>query len=201
MTDEEFLEDRRRALEETIEYFSAKNKPERERWVCLEFVNNLGIILDESEVVSSNDEPPDVVFRDSRFEIKELLDPGRRRHAEYKASLQTALRATDPQDLIEQYSPQDITALQIGERILDKLKDLENHYASATRGQLDLLFYVNLQEHTLKAGPMPLATAFAPFGWRSVSAVMGWGSLVLFAASNAPSFLSSKVGTLTQRRF
>jgi hypothetical protein len=201
MTDKEFLEDRRRALQKSIEYFSAKNKSERERWVCLEFVNNLGITFDESEAVSSDDEPPDVVFRDSRFEIKELLDPGRRRHAEYKASLQTALSATDPQDLMEQYSPQDITALQIGERILEKLKDLENHYASAVRGQLDLLFYVNLLEHALKAGPMPLATAFAPFGWRSVSAVMGWGSFVLFAASNAPSFLSSKVGTLTQRKF
>ena len=201
MTDEEFLEDRRHALRESVKYFSAKNKSERERWVCDEFVQNLGLPFDESEVITPNDEPPDVVFRDCRFEIKELLDLGRRRHAEYKASLQKALEATDPQDLLNQFSPQDITPQQIGDRILTELRALENHYAPAVRERLDILFYVNLLEHFLKAGPMPSALEFAPYGWRSVSAVMGWGGLVMFAAPDAPSLLTTNVGTLVQRKF
>ena len=201
MTDEEFLEDRRHALQESVKYFSAKNKSERERWVCDEFVQNLGLRFDESQVITPNDEPPDVVFRDCRFEIKELLDPGRLRHAEYKASLQKALEATDPQDLLNQFSPQDITPQQIGDRILTELRALENHYAPAVRERLDILFYVNLQEHFLKAGPMPSALEFAPYGWRSVSAVMGWGGLVMFAAPDAPSLLTTNVGTLVQRKF
>lgn len=199
MTDEEFLEDRRNALRESIDYFSSKNKAERERWVCHEFVKNLGLSYAESEVVTPSDEPPDVAFRDSRFEIKEILDPGRRRHEEYKISLQKALKATDPQDLLEQFTPQDITPVQIGERIVVALQGLEKHYAPATRRQLDLLFYVNLQEHFLKVGPMPPTSIFAPYGWRSVSAIMGWGALIFFTESDAPSFLLSRSGTLMQR--
>ncbi|MDE2124518.1 MAG: DUF1780 domain-containing protein [Betaproteobacteria bacterium] len=201
MTNEEFLEDRRCALRESVEYFSAKNKPERERWVCQEFILNLGLAFDETEVITPDDEPPDVVFRDGWFEIKELLDHGRRRHAECKASLQKALQATDPQDLLEQFTPQDITPEQIGGRILKQLETLQDHYAPAARRNLDILFYVNLQEHFLKVGPMPPAIEFAPYGWRSVSAIMGWGALVMFAASDATTFLVSNVGALIQRKF
>lgn len=88
MSDEDFIDDRRRALKESIAYFSAKNKAERERWVCLELVQNLGIAYDETEIVSPENDPPDVIFRDARFEVKEILDQGRKRHAEYKAALQ-----------------------------------------------------------------------------------------------------------------
>ena len=201
MTDEEFLEDRRRALEKSVEYFSAKNKPERERWVCHEFILNIGLTYNDSEVITPADEPPDVVFRDCRFEIKEILDSGRRRHAEYKASLQKALKTTDPKDLLEMYTPQDITPQQIGDRILKQLNALENHYAPAARRSLDILFYINLEKHLLKAGPMPPATEFALYGWRSVSAIMGLGTLIMFVASDAPSFLASNVGALIQRKF
>lgn len=201
MTDEEFLEDRRRALRESVEYFSAKNKSERERWVCHAFIRNLGLSYDEAEVVSSSDDPPDVVFRDCRFEIKELLDSSRRRHAEYKASLQKALEATDPRDLLELFMPQDITPQQIGDRILKELNTLQNHYAPTARRQLDMLFYVNLQEHLLKVGPMPPAIEFAPYGWRSVSAIIGHSSLVMFVASDAPAFLVSNVGRVIQGKF
>ena len=201
MIDEEFLEDRLNALRESVEYFSAKNKPERERWVCHEFVQNLGLSYNESEVVTPNDEPPDVVFRDCRFEIKELLDPGRRRHAEYKASLQKALEITNPQDLLKQFTPQDITPQQIGDRIAKELEALQQHYAPSVRRHLDILFYVNLQEHFLKVGSMPPALLFAPYGWRSVSAVMGWSALVMYAASNAPTVLASNVSSAIQRKF
>lgn len=196
-----FLEDRRRGLKESIEYFSAKNKPERERWVCLTFLENLGIEFDETEVVSPDDDPPDVVFRDARFEIKDVLDPGRHRHTDYKDELRKALETPDPQDLLRQFTPKDITPLQVGDRILTELKRLDDHYAPSVRANLDLLFYVNLIEHFLKVGPMPMTTTFSPFGWRSISAILGWGSLVFFAAVGAPSLLQSRVGTLTHRKF
>lgn len=200
MTDEEFLEDRRNALRESVEYFSCKKKPERERWVCRAFIQNLGLSYNESEVVTPDDEPPDVVFRDCRFEIKELLDHGRRRHAEYKASLQKALEITDPQELLERFTPQEITPQHIGGRIHNELEALKQRYAP-TRRYLDILFYVNLKAHFLKVGAMPPAVQFAPYGWRSVSAIMGRNALVLFAAPDAPIFLVSNVGALMQRKF
>lgn len=199
ITDEEFLEDRRDALRESIRYFSVKNKPERERWVCHEFIQNLGLIYNEAEIQTSRDEPPDVIFRDCRFEIKEVLDPGRCRHDEYKASLRKALKATDPQELLTEFKPQDITPLQIGDRIFKELEALQNRYAPDARRHLDILFYVNLQKHFLKAGPLPAAAKFAPYGWRSVSAIMGRGALTMFTAPDAPAFLTSSVGKLIQR--
>jgi hypothetical protein len=201
MSDEEFIDDRRRGLKESIEYFSAKNKAERERWVCLELVQNLGIAFNETEIVSPENDPPDVVFRDARFEIKEILDPGRKRHAEYKAALQKALTVTDPQDLLDQYTPKDITPVQISERVQAELVELKHHYPRALCEGTDLLFYINLQEHHLKIGLMPSASDFGSFGWRSISAVLGWGALMFFAAPNAPSFLCAKAGTVTLRKF
>jgi len=201
MSDAEFIDDRRRGLKESIEYFSAKNKVERERWVCLELIQNLGIAYDEAEIISPEKDPPDVVFRDARFEIKEILDPGRKRHAEYKAALQKALAITDPQELLETYTPKDITPAQIGERVQTELRGLKYHYPPAVCGGTDLLFYVNLLEHQLKIGVMPAAADFNSFGWRSISAVLGWGALVFFAAPSAPTFLCVKAGEVTLRKF
>lgn len=201
MTDQEFLEDRRSALRESVKYFSGKNKAARERWVCHEFILNLGFVADEAEVKTSNDDPPDVVFRNCRFEIKEILDQGRHRHAEYKASLQRALVATEPQELLTSFTPKDITPQQIGDLIVKELEARLQHYAPTIRQHLDILFYVNLKEHFLKAGPMPPAIEFAPYGWRSVSAIMDGGALVMFAAPDAPACVASSVGKLVQRKF
>ena len=200
MDDDEFLEDRRRALKESIEYFSGKNKPERERWVCAEFLGNLGIEFDDGDVLSSVDQPPDVLFRDARFEIKEVLDPGRRRHEEYKAAHEKALEATDPQDLLEPlFEPKDITPLQLAARIRGELDNLARQYAPAVRATLDLLFYVNLQDHSLKSGPMPEVASFSASGWRSISGMKDGGALVFFADTQAPAFLPP-AGTLIQRK-
>jgi hypothetical protein len=103
--------------------------------------------------------------------------------------------------LLEEFTPQDITPLQVGERILAKLNEhaLQQHYAPAVRTKLDLLFYVNLKKHFLQIGPMPPPAAFAPFGWRSISAVIGHGSLVFFAKTGAPDFLYANAEKLIQR--
>lgn len=201
MTDQEFLEDRRSALRESVEYFSGKNKAARERWVCHEFILNLGLVANEAEFKTPDDDPPDVVFRDFQFEIKEILDLGRHRHAEYKTSLQRALAATEPQALLASFIPKDITPQEIGKLIVKELKAKELHYAPAVRQHLDILFYVNLKEHFLKAGPMPPAIEFASYGWRSISVIMDRGALVMFAAHDAPACVASSVGQLVQRKF
>lgn len=201
MTDEEFLEDRRIALRESIDYFRSHNKAERECWVCSEFIANLGLEFEESEIVSPKEDPPDITFRDAAFEIKEILDPGRKRHAEYKDALQFALNATDPQDLLEDYSPIEITPIQIGELLITELESLKNRYSQAVLKNLDLLFYINLQDHLLIKGPMPSIEKFDSFGWRSVSALFGWGSFVFYASNVSPQFLKSRETTQTLRQF
>lgn len=201
MTDEEFLEDRRSALQESVEYFSAEHKPEREQWVCIEFLTNLGLTFNEDEVLSSKEDPPDVLFRDAAFEIKEILDPGRKRHDEFKKSYQKALEATKPEDLLTEYTPIDITPDQISILILKELERLQYRYAPDVKSNLDLLFYVNLTDNLLKEGAMPSAQKFDTFGWRSISAIFGWGGLIFFANDISPDFIYSRVGTLTQKKF
>src|SRR5690348_13841895 len=49
--------------------------------------------------------PPDVKFRDAAFEIKEVLDEGRKRHDEYRDHLRRAWAARSPEELLEPYHP------------------------------------------------------------------------------------------------
>ena len=80
MTIREFIEDRLLALQESIVYFSNDNKQEREQWVVSAFLSHFDMHFLDPDVKSSPSEPPDVIFHDCLFEIKGILDPGRRRH-------------------------------------------------------------------------------------------------------------------------
>ena len=195
MDDQEFLAQRIKDLEGSVAYFSPSNKQEGERWVAEAFVKNLRIPYTESEIVSPDDDPPDVVFRDARFEIKEILDPGRRRHDEYKAELKRARTLTDPKDLLQMFTPKDETLSEIYRRCVESTFALENKYPPAVRSGMDLLFYVNLM-HVFKVVevPYPDTSRLASSGWRSVSFVMGQRSCCFFARSDAPDFIRQALG-------
>ncbi len=84
MTDNEFIQAAIEAREEAVRFFSSASKSERELWVAKEFLENLGAEFSDDELIVPENDPPDVVFRDVLFEVKEILDQGRRRHAEFK---------------------------------------------------------------------------------------------------------------------
>src|SRR5438309_9214308 len=79
-----------RAREESVRAFSSSSRGERERWAVGSSLTNFGVNFDESELQSAAFDPPDVLFRDAAFELKEVYDKGRRRHGEFKASLKKA---------------------------------------------------------------------------------------------------------------
>jgi len=201
MTNKEFLADRRAALEDSIRYFSGANKAERERWVVVEFLTNLDIRHEDAEVASSPEDPPDVLFRDCRFEIKEILEPGRKRHDEYKQKHEKSLQAKHPRDLLEEYSPEHFTPDEIGEIVREAMPKYQTRYRQEIRQGMDLLFYVNYTNHFQKPGPVPSSDIFEPFGWRSVSVLEGWTSMTLFASERAPGLLRTRVGLLYHRKF
>ncbi len=195
------------AVTESIDFFSSANKGVIERWACAEFLKNIGLGFQPDEVVTQADDPPDVIFRSASFEVKEILDRGRRWHDEYKDALSNAQTAKTKTDLhaalLKVVTPEDITPQEIGNLISAELTELvtKKYVDAQFRGTLNLLFYIDLLRHTLKVGPMPDPVTFSTFGFRSISVLMGWGALVYCAALTAPDFLLAKVGTVTLRQF
>lgn len=198
--DQAYLEDVRKGLLEAVAFWSPERKVERETWTVKTFLGHLGLEYAESEVEPEPNEPPDIVFRDARFEIKEMLDSDRRRHDEYRKKLEKAKSAKSALDLMEQYTPQDLTYREIGDRVTKILQDASEHYAPKAVAQLDMLIYVNLLRRIVDAtSPIPDASLFAPFGWRSVSVVRSSGACVLCARADTPGFIRLHVGRPVSR--
>ncbi|WP_177342868.1 DUF1780 domain-containing protein [Pseudomonas sp. EGD-AK9] len=201
MNDEEFIAATIEAREESVSFFSAARKPERERWVVEEFLGNLGIEVPAGSVFSPSEEPPDVVFLDARFEVKEIMDPDKRRHAEYKESLRRAKEAKTVEELFETYTPRDITYTELCKLVQETIPKIRP-YAPATQRELDLLFYVNLDEiHGYVSNEITESSLFQEYGWRSISFISGPLAVVLFACERAPSFLLSNLGKVVRREY
>ena len=195
MYDKEFLAQRIKDLEDSVADYSPNKKQERERWVAEAFLKNLRIEHAKTEIVSPDDDPPDVIFRDARFEIKEIQDPDRRRHDEYKAELKRARMLTDPKDLLQMFIPKDKTLSEIYRRCVESTLSLEKKYPLVVRSSMDLLFYVNLR-HVFEVVeiPYPDTSDLASSGWRSVSFVMGQRSCCFSARNDAPDFIRQALG-------
>ncbi len=193
--DEEFLEALRRGLRESVAFWAPDKKLERETYTVRTLLRHLGIEHAEAEITAEPAEPPDMRFRDARLEIKEMLDHDRRRHDEYRQKLAKALTAKSPRELMEQYTPQDLTFREIARRVVQILRDAATHYAPRVIEQLDLLVYVNLLKRIVVLdSPVPDSSDFSQFGWRSISVVRSSVACVLYARADAPDFLRSHVG-------
>lgn len=155
MSDErEVIDAVQRAREEDLRFFSSLAKPERERWVASDFLTKLGVTFNEEELVSpaqNDDIEVDVRFRDARFQIKEITEPGLRRTAELKASLMRAKRATHHGDLIEPAVAHDI--------VLSNVTALGRN-SSYCRIRKEIS--VELRRVLLSLGMAALSVAFAP---------------------------------------
>lgn len=198
MKDQEFVQATRKALREAVSFFSNERKRERELWVVNEFLGNLGILAG-NDIFSSDNEPPDVQYMGANFEVKEILDPGKQRHAEYKESLRRAEQAESAADLFEEYQPRDILYSEICGLVVERL-DNERKYAPAVKRKLDVLFYVNLEDvHGYVSDTLPSSIQIARFGWRSVSFLAGPMSSVLHACADSPRFLQSIEGKVIRK--
>jgi len=182
--------------------FSRSFKPWREWNVAVNFLTNLHCGFDESQVYCAPRDPPDVVYKECSFEVKEILDAGRKRHDEVKAALIASPGVESSKPQIAEYSPKDLPPEFVGQLVLSELKRiaLKPNYKPSVCSSFDLLLYVNLLEHWFEEGPMPRPSLFSVFGWRSVSAVVASDtSLVLFADDCAPLLLRANAGRIRTR--
>src|ERR1044071_8160675 len=103
MTEMDVLKEMVIQKKQAITWFGEAGKPERERLIAKAFLRALSVSFEPEEIKSVNDEFPDVEFRFHHFEIKEMLDPGRKRHDEYKRDLEKLQKATKLRDVMYSY--------------------------------------------------------------------------------------------------
>lgn len=195
MSRSEHLDAIRQGLQESVDLFSSRDKFILESYVVSEFLRNLAVIHDGNEL-QRGDDPPDVVFRDAKFEVKEVMDAGRRRLSEFKEALAAALVATDPAELLKDFTPKSITICEVYDEVLKRASALAAcKYPASVRQAMDLLYYINLQDVMgLVEEPYPDVGPLADLGFRSVSFLDGHRSCILCSSSAAPSVLAGKLG-------
>ena len=197
MNEREYFEELVKDAEDTVSFLSNERKQERERSVCAAFLRCLGIEFSTKEIKSSEDEPPDVVFRDARFEVREILNKGRRRHDEMKAKRERLSNAKTSDDVLE--PPPKLPVPLPYEKVIGVVTSALNRkaqrYSQNVRANLDALVYVNLVGKFLDIdSPLPSLDPLRSQEWRSVSIFFHSSALVLYAKPLAPAFLRNVVG-------
>lgn len=195
MTYPKWKQDAIDSINESIQFFSNKNKFNREKHIVRALLAALGVSYMDRELVKAP-EPTDVKFRDADFQVKEVMQPGRLRSDEYRKALERAKKAKKPKDLLQGYSPVDLTLREIVERSVSRSEELTSKYGPNERLNLDLVCYVNfLDTHEVtSAFSLPEAYEF-----RSLSVVSNTFRVVLYAQDSAPEYLKSAIGNVYRR--
>lgn len=200
MDDQEYMQQMADEAFDTVDMLSSHRKGERERRTVAAFLRCLGVEFTPDELISSQSDPPDVIFRDGRFEVMLTLDGGRKMHADWKKKAAHCCSVQSIEALVEPYRPsapmswQELMPLIAGE--LDKKV---SRYASKTCTQLDVLLYLNLRRrHLDPTSVVPIAGQLASQGWRSVCILFPPCSCVLSTTSESPAFLCQREGRTSQ---
>ena len=85
MNEKETLNQEISYLEETIKFL--ENQKDKEIWTVAEFLTNLNIKFNKTELKKSNEEPTDIKFRKANFQVKAIYDEGRKMVKGYKDEL------------------------------------------------------------------------------------------------------------------
>jgi hypothetical protein len=142
-----------------------------------------------------------VLFREARFEVKELLDLGRRRTDEYREELRRAEQASSSEELWEYFTPEDLTPEMIVSDIESRISDWAAMYEPRFRSTLDLLVYHNRVGMFFKESPNTPQVAFLEeYGFRSVSMTTNSRAWVLWAGLSSPELLTALVGLIRSKR-
>jgi len=191
-TETDYLEKLRKHASDTRAFLSNKAKPERERSVCRAFLRAIGVSFQDYELVAPTDEPADVAFRSARFQIREILEPNRRRGDDWKETEEKYVEVNSLDELTEPYSPP--TSVGLGAlvlKIVEALSEKAQKYGAGCN-DIDALVYVNLKDQFLAAdSDLPNLDKLRSQEWRSVSFVFPPYGVILFATSMAPNFLTA----------
>lgn len=186
---------------DTVEMLSSPRKSERERRVVAAFLRCLGVDFRPDELIASESDPPDVIFRDACFEVMILLDKGRKMHADWKRKANQRDRARSLRDLFEPYHPSvPIPFREVVSLATAELVQKASHYGLKTCSQLDALVYINLLgKHLSPPFGTYVPEGLQAQGWRSVCFLLAPYSHVLSVTARAPVFLRRYEGKTSQK--
>lgn len=181
--------------ESTVRFLRSEMKPDRERACCAALLRCLGVNFSVDELSSYRPDPPDVIFRLARFEVRQLLD--RKQDAEWKTEAEKRKRAQSLNDLKQPYRPPRYVSLkELVPVVTQALSGKSiNYYDASTLVSLDALVYIGLKDvHLDLQSIVPDVTELVAQGWRSVSILMPNHAVVLWADAAAPDFLYERCG-------
>jgi hypothetical protein len=192
----DWKQERIQALKESLAFFSNTEKLSREKWVVRRLLQALRVNFKEEEMTEAA-EPVDVAFRDIGFQVKEILDEGRRRTDEFKKKLETTTSAQDYSELLEHYTPIDISFSKVVQRCYRYAESLllQSKYGPLECKNIDLLCYFNWLNHHVVP---PIEVPSKDVGFRSLSVASNRYCAVAYASRNAPALLRDSVGTATE---
>jgi len=200
-TERDYIQTLRSQADETIGFFSNRKKKFRERCTCAAFLRCSGVSFLSKDIVSSSEEPPDVIFNSAQFEVIEKLyrySQQRERHDEWKQEKARRDGARSLRDLIQPYKPPTpLSCAELTNLVTDALRQKKQKYDPRECTNLDALVYVNLKNKFLQLRQLPSNFKQLQLqGWRSVSVLIPPYAWVLFAQPSAPPFLRNLVGKI-----
>jgi Putative endonuclease, protein of unknown function (DUF1780) len=200
----------RRYVEECLADAEARNrfgsnacKPYRERLTCAMLLRALGVPFAVEELISVPDGPPhhvDVMFRDARFQVREVLDRERRRHDEPKRRIQQLRAAKTIEDSELDYSSDYIPMCysEVFTHLTEALAEKASKYGTHVCAELDALVLIQRWRYLDTSSPLSGYEALLQQGWRSVSFVMRSSGHVIYGKASAPAFLQEYAGHTKQ---
>ncbi|KPC34253.1 Uncharacterized protein ABJ99_4956 [Pseudomonas syringae pv. cilantro] len=198
MDDSDYLRLLTIQAEQANAFLSNARKWERERWVCQRLLQGLNIAHRNEDFTPASQEPPDVLFRDGRFEVFFVLDEGRRLNDEWREELQRRRSAFSLSQLVRREAkPKRIPASELLHRLAPTLHKKSTNYRERgiDLGQMDIIAFASLKREVLDLNShFPPPTEYLRQGWRSLSLVGPTFARVLFAHPGAPDFLRTNLG-------
>ena len=178
-------------LAEEGRFFGRDGMTHRESWTVRQILRALNVNFADTEL-KRPEEPVDVAFRDARFQVKEILDDGRKRGDELKTDLAIALAANDESELIEPYPQADISFTQIVRICYERAEALSRvKYGPHECKSVDVLYYFNWVNHHVIP---PIDVPNEKTAFRSLSIVSNVYCAVVSANVEAPMLLRENVG-------
>ncbi|AAY35850.1 DUF1780 domain-containing protein [Pseudomonas syringae] len=198
MDDSDYLRLLTIQAEQANAFLSNARKWERERWVCQRLLQGLNIAHRNEDFTPASQEPPDVLFRDGRFEVFFVLDEGRRLNDEWREELARRRSAFSLSQLVRREAkPKRIPASDLLHRLAPTLRKKSTNYRERgiDLGGLDIIAFASLKREVLDLNShFPPPTEYLRQGWRSLSLVGPTFARVLFAHPGAPDFLRTNLG-------